>query len=32
MEPERIPSGLTLVKAIPYPSGEPAFYLFEKEE
>ena len=31
MEPERIPPGLTLVKAIPYPSGEPAFYLFSKK-
>jgi 4-amino-4-deoxy-L-arabinose transferase-like glycosyltransferase len=32
MEPERVPSGLTLIKAIPYPSGEPAFYFFEKKE
>jgi len=29
-EPERVPPGLKLVKAIPYPSGEPAFYLFTK--
>lgn len=27
-EPERIPLNLKLVKAITYPSGEPAFYLF----
>ncbi len=27
-EPERVPNGLFLVKAIGYPSGEPAFYLF----
>ncbi len=27
-EPERTPADLKLVKAIPYPSGEPAFYLF----
>lgn len=30
MEPDRVPPGLKLVKAIPYPSGEPAFYIFEK--
>lgn len=30
MEPGRIPAGLHLVKTILYPSGEPAFYLFEK--
>lgn len=29
-EPEKTPPGLTLVKAVPYPSGEPAFYLFTK--
>ncbi|MCH7730105.1 glycosyltransferase family 39 protein [Patescibacteria group bacterium] len=28
MEPGRTPAGLTLIKAISYPSGEPAFYLF----
>lgn len=28
MEPGRVPEGLKLLKAIPYPSGEPAFYLF----
>jgi 4-amino-4-deoxy-L-arabinose transferase-like glycosyltransferase len=28
MEPERTPPDLYLIKAIPYPSGEPAFYLF----
>ncbi len=27
-EPERTPGDLTLVKAIAFPSGEPAFYLF----
>ena len=27
-EPERTPGNLTLLKAIPYPSGEPVFYLF----
>jgi 4-amino-4-deoxy-L-arabinose transferase-like glycosyltransferase len=30
MEPQGTPAGLKLVKAIPYPSGEPAFYLFAK--
>ena len=30
MEPQRTPAGLKLVKAVPYPSGEPAFYLFAK--
>lgn len=28
MEPERTPGDLRLIKAIAYPSGEPAFYLF----
>lgn len=27
-EPEKVAPGLKLIKAIPYPSGEPAFYLF----
>lgn len=27
-EPERTPGDIKLLKAIPYPSGEPAFYLF----
>lgn len=27
-QPERVPPGVDLVKAIAYPSGEPAFYLF----
>jgi hypothetical protein len=27
-EPHRIPAGLDLLRAISYPSGEPAFYLF----
>ena len=31
MEPGRTPEGLSMVKAIPYPSGEPAFYLFTKK-
>ena len=28
LEPARVPQGLSLIKAIAYPSGEPAFYLF----
>jgi 4-amino-4-deoxy-L-arabinose transferase-like glycosyltransferase len=28
MEPGRVPDGLKLIKAIPFPSGEPAFYIF----
>ena len=28
MEPNRVPEGLKLIKAVPFPSGEPAFYLF----
>ncbi|CAN5303667.1 hypothetical protein BH10PAT1_BH10PAT1_1630 [soil metagenome] len=28
MEPERTPKDLVLLKAIAYPSGEPAFYIF----
>lgn len=28
LEPQRTPGNLKLIKAIPYPSGEPAFYLF----
>ncbi len=28
MEPERTPKDLVLLKAVGYPSGEPAFYLF----
>lgn len=28
LEPERTPKDLTLIKAVAYPSGEPAFYLF----
>lgn len=31
-EPKRTPPGLHLIKAISYPSGEPAFYLFDGEE
>lgn len=29
--PEKKPIGLKLLKAIPFPSGEPAFYLFTKD-
>lgn len=29
-EPERLPSDLNLIKNIKYPSGKPAFYLFDK--
>ena len=32
MEPQRVPPGLVLLKAVPYPSGEPAFYIFTKSE
>ena len=32
MEPERTPGDLKLLKAVPYPSGEPAFYIFTKSE
>ncbi|KKQ95768.1 MAG: hypothetical protein UV74_C0013G0375 [Candidatus Woesebacteria bacterium GW2011_GWB1_43_14] len=28
MEPDRTPGDLKLIKSIPYPSGQPAFYLF----
>lgn len=31
-EPERVPPGLRLVKGIQYPSGQPAFYFFEKSD
>ena len=27
-DPSRVPSDLVLIKAIPFPSGEPAFYIF----
>lgn len=30
MEPDRTPIGLKLIKAIAYPSGEPAYYLLTK--
>jgi 4-amino-4-deoxy-L-arabinose transferase-like glycosyltransferase len=30
MEPTRVPAGLKLIKAIAYPSGEPAYYIFAK--
>lgn len=32
IDPGKGPAGLKLIKAIPYPSGEPAFYLFTKSE
>jgi len=32
LEPERVPAGIKLVKSIPFPSGEPAFYLFSGDE
>lgn len=32
IDPGKGPAGLKLIKAIPYPSGEPAFYLFTKGE
>ena len=32
LEPDRTPSDLKLVKAIPYPSGLPAFYLLSGKE
>jgi hypothetical protein len=32
LHPEGIPPGLKLIKAIPFPSGEPAFYLFTGTE
>jgi len=28
IDPGNVPNGLKLLKAIPYPSGEPAFYIF----
>lgn len=31
LEPSRVPDGLTLIKPITYPSGEPAFYIFSKD-
>jgi len=30
MDPTKKPNGLTLIKSIAFPSGEPAFYLFTK--
>ncbi|HJY98711.1 MAG TPA: hypothetical protein VJ227_03285 [Patescibacteria group bacterium] len=32
MQPGNVPNGLKLLKAIPYPSGEPAYYIFTKSE
>ncbi len=31
LDPARVPSGLRLLKAVSYPSGEPAYYVFTKE-
>ncbi len=31
-EPQRVPSDLILIKSISYPSGQPAFYLFTKNQ
>lgn len=31
-EPDRVPNDLILIKSIPYSSGEPAFYLFTRNE
>lgn len=31
MDPGKTPAGLELLKAIPYPSGEPAYYLFSRK-
>jgi len=31
-EPERVPDGLLLIKAVAYPSGEPVFYLFSGQD
>lgn len=31
LEPDRTPGDLILIKAIPFPSGEPAFYIFSKK-
>jgi 4-amino-4-deoxy-L-arabinose transferase-like glycosyltransferase len=32
LNPDKGPSGLKLIKSIPFPSGEPAFYLFSGTE
>jgi hypothetical protein len=32
MQPGNVPNGLRLLKAIPFPSGEPAYYIFTKSE
>lgn len=31
LHPEKVPVGLRLIKAVAFPSGEPAFYLFSKD-
>jgi 4-amino-4-deoxy-L-arabinose transferase-like glycosyltransferase len=32
MEPQKTPAGLKLIRAVTYPSGEPAFYFFKKND
>ncbi|MBP9759589.1 hypothetical protein KBD45_07900, partial [Candidatus Dojkabacteria bacterium] len=32
MEPTKVPNGLKLIKSFAYPSGEPVFYLFTKQQ
>lgn len=32
INPDKVYKGLTLVKLVAYPSGEPAFYFFDKDE
>jgi len=32
LHPDKAPPGLKLIKAIPFPSGEPAFYIFTKSQ
>jgi hypothetical protein len=32
LHPDKTPPGLKLIKAIPFPSGEPAFYIFSGEK
>lgn len=32
LEPDRVPVDLKLLKIIPFPSGEPAFYIFTKSQ
>jgi len=32
MDPTKVPNGLKLIESFAYPSGEPAFYLFTKQQ